>query len=117
LALHLSDDYKNPHVERHIFSEPEGNIASPLLEIKIPPEWFDNPPDFLKRAKVVSHEGRNRMHAWLRKHGDDPVEVHLIPRGGLRRRDLTDEMIKYLQSGLHSEDDTDYIVRPFTKVL
>jgi hypothetical protein len=117
LALPLSDSNRNPSVERHIFSEPERNIASPFLDIRLPEQWFDDPPDYLRRAKVVGHEGRNRMHAWLKKHGDEPVEIHLFFRGGLRRHDITDEMIKYLQRGLHNQAGDNYVTRPFTKVL
>ena len=121
LAYPLSDVDRNPKVKQHI--ELGGDISSPYLDIKLPKYWFDDPPDFLYRGTVVGHDGRNRMEAWQEKHGDDPVEVHLFFRDGIRREDLTDEMIRYLQRGLHNEATRinrtlgEYILSPFVKVL
>ena len=79
-------------------------FGAPFLYIEIPEQWFDG--DFSKSAQVSSHDGRHRMLSILDSEGNDPVEVHLLLRGGLRRRDLTDEMIEQLQSGMISQTGT-----------
>ncbi len=96
LALPLGPAETNPEVEKYM--QTGGKIAYPFLDIKIPQEWDDG--DFSKPAQVVGHEGRNRMSAWIKMHGDDPIQVNLLPRGGLRRRDFTPEWIQELSKGL-----------------
>lgn len=86
-------------ITQHISSG--GAIASPFLDISIPNEWEDG--DVSKLARIVGHEGRNRMKAIKAVEGDDPIEVHLFIRGGIRRRHITDEWIKAMQSGMYSE--------------
>lgn len=86
-------------ITRHI--QGGGTIASPFLDISIPSEWEDG--DFSKKASVTGHEGRNRMRAVLAVDGDDPIEVHLIPRHGYRRRHIQDSWIDSMQSGMYSE--------------
>jgi hypothetical protein len=119
LALPLGNA-KNPEVEQHVSSD--GNIASAFLSIKFPDSWLDNSPDFLRAARVIGHEGRNRMTAWQKIHGDEPVEVHLFPMNGLRRRDITPEMIREIKRGLHNEESLKpgqgkYITNTFEKLL
>lgn len=105
--------YSVKDIEQHIKSS--GAIASPFLDISIPPEWEEG--DFSNPAIVVGHEGRNRMKAVLAVDGDDPVEVHLIPRHGYRRRHLKDDWIKSMRSGMYSEDSRSLISGPlFTPV-
>jgi len=73
-------------------------IGAPFLEVAFPAEWdegvFKNP------AQVKGHDGRHRMYAIMQQQGDDPVEVHIFPRGGMRRRDITPEMIDALRQGI-----------------
>jgi hypothetical protein len=76
-------------------------IGAPFLDVQIPPQWEDG--DFDKPAKITGHDGRHRMYAIHQKHGDSPVEVHMIPRGGLRRRDLSDQWIQQLQAGVRGQ--------------
>jgi hypothetical protein len=78
-----------------------GSIGAPFLDIKIPKDWFDG--DFTEPARVVGHEGRNRMIAVRKVEGDDPIEVHLFFRDGLRHRHLTDEIIQQLDQQLAPE--------------
>ena len=99
LALPLGSAETNLEIEKYMGSG--GKIAYPFLEIKIPPEWEDGV--FEEAAKVVGHEGRNRMTVWIKMKGDDPVQVNLLPRGGMRRRDLNDNIIKALSQGLYSQ--------------
>jgi len=73
-------------------------IGAPFLEVNIPQEWEAG--DFKKPAAIVGHDGRHRMYAVMRDQGDDPVEVHMFPRGGMRRRDITPEMIDQLRQGI-----------------
>ena len=100
--------YSAKDIEQHIKSG--GAIASPFLEISIPNEWEDG--DVSKLARIVGHEGRNRMKAIKAIEGDDPIEVHLFIRGGIRRRHITDEWIKSMQSGMYSEGTRSLIPGP-----
>jgi hypothetical protein len=99
LAAPLDEPGSSKAIADHIRSG--GAIGAPFLDIKIPEEWFDG--DFTKPAGVSGHEGRNRMTAVSEVEGDDPIEVHLFPRGGVRRRDLTDEIIAQLNKKLLPE--------------
>jgi hypothetical protein len=107
LALPLGQPH-SAELEKYIADG--GAIGSPFLEIKIPPEWDDS--DFSKFAQVASHEGRNRMTAIKKLEGDEPVEVHLIPRGGLRARDLTAEFVEKMQEGMYAERSTNLVSGP-----
>jgi hypothetical protein len=100
LAHQLDPSSVNPEVEKHMTGG--GKIAHPFLQVNIPPEWEDG--NFKKSAKVVGHEGRNRMTQWIKLKGDEPVEVQIFPRGGMRRHHITDDMIKQLASGMFNED-------------
>ena len=87
-----------------------GAIGAPFLEIKIPAEWDDG--DFSKPAQVVGHEGRNRMTAIEKLEGDNPIEVHIFPRGGYRSRDITTEFRAALVRGLQAEKATNVVAGP-----
>jgi putative chitinase len=87
-----------------------GAIGAPFLEIKIPMEWDDG--DFSKPAQVVGHEGRNRMTAIQKLEGDNPIEVHIFPRGGYRSRDITTEFRAALVRGLQAEKATNVVAGP-----
>jgi hypothetical protein len=107
LALPLGQEH-SAELEKYIADG--GAIGSPFLEIKIPPEWDDS--DFSKFAQVAGHEGRNRITAIKKLEGDEPIEVHLIPRGGLRARDLTAEFVEKLQEGMYAERSTHLVSGP-----
>jgi hypothetical protein len=107
LALPLGQPH-SAELEKYIADG--GAIGSPFLEIKIPPEWDDG--DFSKFAQVASHEGRNRITAVKKLEGDEPIEVHLIPRGGLRARDLTAEFVEKMQEGMYAEKSTHLVSGP-----
>lgn len=87
-----------------------GAIGAPFLEIKIPQEWDDG--DFSKPAQVAGHEGRNRMTAIQKLEGDNPIEVHIFPRGGYRARDITPEFRAALVKGLQAEKATNIVAGP-----
>ena len=59
------------YIKQHL--EKGGGIAAPWLVISVPPEWEDN--DLKQPARVVGHEGRNRMYAVIETEGDSPVGV------------------------------------------
>lgn len=107
LAAYLAEPTSQKDIEQHIQSG--GSIGAPFLQIDIPEEWMNG--DLSQPAQVVSHEGRNRMHAVRAVEGDEPVEVHLF-FPGLRRRHLTDAMIERLQQGLNAERMTVEIPGP-----
>jgi hypothetical protein len=60
-------------------------IGAPFLDLDIPQAWEEG--DLSKPARITGHDGRHRMMAILQSEGDDPVEVHLFPKG-LRHRDF-----------------------------
>lgn len=99
LALPLGSAETNPEVEKHMRAG--GKIAYPMLDIEIPKDWEDG--DFSEPAKVVSHEGRNRMFNWIKLKGDDPIQVNIKPRGWHRRKHLTPDHIQALSNGLISQ--------------
>lgn len=87
-----SADYIQKHLEQG------GSIASPWLVISVPPEWETG--DLEMPARVVGHEGRNRMYAVMETEGDAPVETHLFFSGGVRHRHITPQWIKRLNNSL-----------------
>jgi hypothetical protein len=96
LALPLTASTTNTDVEKHM--QGGGKIAYPMLDIEIPNEWRDG--DYSNPAKVVGHEGRNRMSQWIKLKGDDPIQINLKPQGGLRRKNLTSDFIEAISKGL-----------------
>jgi hypothetical protein len=93
-----SADYIQKHLEQG------GSIASPWLVISVPPEWETG--DLEMPARVVGHEGRNRMYAVMETEGDAPVETHLFFSGGVRRRHITPQWIKRLNNSLIPQGQT-----------
>lgn len=81
-----------------------GAIGSPFLLINIPDGWWDD--DFSKTARVIGHEGRNRMTAIQKVEGNKPVEVHLFfySTQEVRARHLTPEIIENLKKQLLGQD-------------
>lgn len=107
LAAPLGQEHS---VELEKYIADGGAIGAPFLEIKIPAEWDDG--DFSKPAQVVGHEGRNRMTAIKKLEGDNPIEVHILPRGGYRARDITPEFKAALVKGLYAEKSTSLVHGP-----
>lgn len=99
LALPLGQSETNPEIEKYM--QGGGKIAYPMLDIEIPDSWEEG--DFSEPAKVVSHEGRNRMKTWIKLKGNDPIQVNIKPRGWYRRKHLTPEHIEAISKGLISE--------------
>lgn len=87
-----------------------GAIGAPFLDVVIPPEWDDG--DFSGFAKIQGHEGRNRMTAILKLEGDAPIEVHILPKGGYRARDLTADYVNRMQQGMFAEKSTNIVRGP-----
>lgn len=86
-----------------------GAIGAPFLTIDIPKEWESG--NLSSPAVIRGHEGRNRMLAVKQVFGDVLTEVHLFP-SQMKRRHITDEMIKKLRRGLIAEDRTTFIIGP-----
>ena len=78
-----------------------------MLAVSIPPKWEEG--DMSEPARVSGHEGRNRMLAIQQVEGDDPVEVHIFPKGGMRARDLTPEIVSKLRSGMMNQERSNFI--------
>lgn len=95
-----TDHFKSKDlIKKHILEG--GKIGHPFLLVKIPYEWEKN--NFKKTAKVVGHEGRNRMMAIMEIFGDVPVEVHLFTLK-YRRHDFKKEWLEKIEKSLESED-------------
>lgn len=102
LALELTS---NPNTDERInglaqYIKDGGAIGQPWFFIDVPEEWTDG--DFTKPASIVGHEGRHRMQAIIKAEGDNPVEVHLFPRG-YRARNVTPEWIERLNKNIINE--------------
>ncbi len=93
------------YIENHIKNG--GAIGSPFLIIDLPPAWTDS-GDFSQPARVIGHEGRNRMKAIRKLYGDEPIEVHIIVSGEFRARNFTPAIIKEIQNGMESEGEHIY---------
>ena len=100
LAHKLNSPVSVDYIVKHL--EQGGALGAPFLSVEIPIEWENN--DFSKDARVIGHEGRNRMLAIQQVEGDEPVEVHLFPSHGMRARHLTPEIIKHLQRSMFGQD-------------
>lgn len=89
-------------------------IGAPFLMIEIPETWQDG--NMAHNARVIGHEGRNRMSAILNIHGDEPIETHLFLSQGWRARDLTTDMKISLRRGLTAEDSVRTISGPLFSI-
>ena len=90
MFLRLAEDFnpRSDYVRNHV--RDGGKVASPVLFIRLPDEWFDgfnpyNPSAVLSQdamrkylPRVVNHEGRHRMLAVLEEHGDYPLETFIL---------------------------------------
>ena len=113
LAAPLAEPKSSEDIQTHLKNG--GKIGAPFLIIETPTEWSDD--DTSEIAKVIQHEGRNRMIAIKNLYGDIPVETHLFFQGGVNRnRHLSGDMIKELSVHLYSEKSNNIINGPlFTK--
>lgn len=97
------------YIKQHL--EKGGGIAAPWLVISVPPEWEDN--DLKQPARVVGHEGRNRMYAVIETEGDSPVETHLFFSGGVRNRHIKPKWIERLNNSIIPQGKTFPMGGPF----
>lgn len=102
LAAHLSSPTSVDYIVQYM--EKGGSLGSPFLIIDIPEKYFDGDFTGLNYAKVVGHEGRNRMLAIQKLEGDDPVEVHIFGYGEIRARHFTPEIVEQLQVAMRNQD-------------
>lgn len=90
-------------------------IASPFLDLALDK---DDEGIFLpKTCRVISHEGRHRMQAIMKLHGDIPIEVHLF-FSGYRHRHISMDLLTQINTfGVQSEK-TGFVKGPiWSKVL
>lgn len=102
LAAHLPEPTSVDYIVQHM--ENGGALGSPFLIVDIPEKYFEGDFTGLNYAKVVGHEGRNRMLAIQKLEGDAPVEVHIFGYGEIRKRHFTPEIIEQLQLAMRSQD-------------
>jgi N-acetylmuramoyl-L-alanine amidase len=102
LAAHLSEPSSVDYIVQHM--KDGGALGSPFLIVDIPEKYFEGDFTGLNYAKVVGHEGRNRMIAIQKLEGDAPVEVHIFGYGEIRKRHFTPEIIEQLQLAMRSQD-------------
>lgn len=101
LAAPLDEPRSVPYIMKHI--EQGGSIGSPYLTVDIPDQWYEGDFTNLSYARVVGHEGRNRMTAIQKLEGDNPVEMQIHIRGK-RGREISDEIMNQLQLAMKNED-------------
>lgn len=96
-----TDQYKSVHlIKNHILQG--GKIGHPFLILEIPTEWRKN--NFRKAAKVVSHEGRNRVKAIIEIFGDIQIEVHIFALK-YRNHDFDNRWLESIKNKLISENN------------
>lgn len=86
-----------------------GAIGAPFLQIRVPDGMEDQPT-------VVGHEGRHRMFAIQQAEGDKPIEVHIFPRGAIRRgREINKDVLRYFNQGMYRERTSTLVKGPLFK--
>jgi hypothetical protein len=98
LPLDQNDPEERKAIEYCKSQLDDQGIGAPFLTITMPEAWESD--DFSLEAKVRDHDGRHRCYAILGKEGDNPIEVHLLMSGGMRRRHISDSMIENLRNGI-----------------
>lgn len=103
LSNHLdaTDPNERPNIDYIKSQLDQQGIGAPFLQVKIPREWEDG--DFSQPAKIAAHEGRHRMVAILEQEGNIPVEVHIFPGSGLRKRHILPTWIQRLNQNIINE--------------
>lgn len=102
LAAHLPSPSSVDYIVQHM--KDGGALGSPFLIVDIPEQYFDGDFTGLNFAKVVGHEGRNRMLAIQKVEGDEPCEVHIFGYGEIRKRHFTPEIIEQLETAMRNQD-------------
>jgi spore germination cell wall hydrolase CwlJ-like protein len=102
LAAHLPSPSSVDYIVQHM--KDGGALGSPFLIVDIPEKYFEGDFTDLNYARVIGHEGRNRMLAIQKLEGDEPCEVHIFGYGEIRRRHLTPDIIEQLQLAMRSQD-------------
>ena len=102
LAAHLPSPTSVDYIVQHM--KDGGALGSPFLIVDIPEKYFEGDFTGLNFAKVVGHEGRNRMLAIQKVEGDEPCEVHIFGYGELRKRHFTPEIIEQLETAMRNQD-------------
>jgi len=97
LPLDRNDPEERKAIEYCKSQLDDPGIGAPFLTIIVPESWESD--DFSLEAKVRDHDGRHRCYAILDKENDEPIEVHLFV-SGMRRRHISDSMIKNLRNGI-----------------
>jgi hypothetical protein len=64
---------------------------------------------------IDGHEGRHRVQAIKELWPNEAVEVHIIPMGGIRAKDITPPMLQSFMDGVFAEDKT-YVKNPTAKI-
>ena len=82
-------------------------IGSPFLSVT----WDESKPVW----EVTDHEGRHRVQAIKDLWPSEIVEVHILPYGGLRAKDITPDMVQSFMQGVIAEDKT-YVKNPTSKI-
>lgn len=82
-------------------------IGSPFFMVT----WNDSKPVW----EIDSHEGRHRMMAIKDLWPTEVVEVHILPAGGIRAKDITPDMAQSFLSGVFAEDKT-FVKTPASKI-
>lgn len=87
-------------------------IGSPFLDLDIRSIEDEEQKQF---AKVIGHEGRARcnmlIHLGL---GKTEIPVHMFPKGGVRARNLSEEIIQKIHDNLLHEKSDVKIQNPFS---
>ncbi len=112
LSLALSDDGAQEPTSHELekLAKDGYAIGIPFFDIEIDEDGNDLP-------KIKGHEGRGRMRMIQRILGDEPIPVHFFLRGGMRARNLTQEMIDEIKQGMYAERSTRLVKNPVTKVF
>ncbi|AVH85313.1 hypothetical protein RsoM2USA_385 [Ralstonia phage RsoM2USA] len=112
VVAHLSreDATSVEAIKQHLIDG--GTIGTPFLDVML--DDRDGPLDV---PVVVGHEGRNRVYAIMELYGDDvEILVHVFPASGMRRREITSEMIENLMRGVYAERSKIYVRNPFIRM-
>jgi len=92
----------------YMLSQEELKIGPPFLQ----PRWDEES----NRWIIKQHEGRGRMLVLNEYMPDEEIPVHVFPRGGLRSRHITDEML-FANFSSDPRGDTESIFSPAKVIL
>ena len=111
LSLALDDEGQQEGTSQDLenFVKEGYAIGIPFLDIEIDEDGKELP-------RIKGHEGRGRMRMIRRVLGDVPIPVHFFPRGGMRARHLTKEMIDEVKHGIYAERSDRLVKNPLVEV-